>query len=124
MPNEPNSYSRPLNSVITVPDPDRTPVSSHAEQGGTLEWRTDTHNYPNFEIHFKGANPFDPDHDDLVLPGSDVNPVVIRLKTAGKHYQYAVRHISKDGKCSVDSGPFEFYVYPCRGCPPAGPTGT
>ena len=111
------SYRRPFCAVITVPDPDNMPVASHAQKGGTLQWRTDKHNYPKFEIRFKGPNPFDPKQDDLVLAGSDVTPVVIRLNTVRDGYQYTVRHIANDGTCT-DTGPFTFNVHGCPGCLP------
>jgi hypothetical protein len=107
---------RPLSTVITVPDPDNTPFSNHAEQGGTLQWRTESHHYPEFEIRFQGANPSNAD-TDLVLKGSDVQPVVIRLNTVGDHYQYTVRHYKKDGTCE-ETGPVVFIVTKCLGCPP------
>ena len=115
MPNEPKSESRPACMVITIPDPDNIPVSAHAEKGGTLQWRTETHRYPGFEIRFEGPNPFN-EEKDLVLKGSDVKPVVMRLNTIGENYKYAIRHIKKDGTC-VDSGPRMFNVRICVGCP-------
>jgi hypothetical protein len=114
MPNDSMSYSRPFCSVITVPDPDRMPVAGHVEQGGTLQFRTDTHRYPTCEIRFIGDNPFD-ETTNKVLPGSDIKPIVGRLEKNG-NYQYTVRHFKDDGT-SVDSGTFAFNVNPCRGCP-------
>jgi len=114
MPNVPK-YDRPSNLVITVPDPDNMPVSSYAEKGGTLQWRTDTHQYPNFEIRFQGSNPSNA-RKNLVLKGSDVQPVVLRLKTTGA-FKYTIRHIKKDGT-HVDIGPINANVHPCPGCPP------
>lgn len=115
MPNDPMSYSRPFCSVITVPDPDRMPVAAHVEQGGTLQFRTDTHKYTTFEIRFQGPNPFDETQNE-VFAGSDVQPVVGRLMKVGTEYKYTVRHFKDDGT-SVDSGTFAFNVNPCRGCP-------
>jgi hypothetical protein len=112
MPNKSKS-DRPVSAVITVPDPDNMPVSSHAEQGGTLQWRTDTHNYRNFVIEFQGANPSD-GVPNQKFPGSDEKPVVIRLNTIGD-YKYTVQQINENGTCQ-DSGPFLCYVYPCKGC--------
>lgn len=116
MPTPTTSYSRPSCTVVTVPDPDNMPVSTHAQKGGTLQWRTDTHNYPSFEIRFIGANPFDGEQD-VILLGSQDKPVVIRLDTVKDGYQYTVRHFKKDGTC-VDTGVFLFNVHPCPGCPP------
>jgi hypothetical protein len=116
MPNNPKPDSRPSSTVITVPDPDNMPVSSNVEKGGTIEWRTDTHNYPNFEIRFQGANPFDTT-PDLVLTGSDEKPVIMRLNTLGHDYAYKVRHHHKKDRSHRDTGVFKFNVNPCRGCP-------
>jgi hypothetical protein len=113
-----DKYARPSSVVVTVPDPDTTAVASHAEKGGTLQWRTDTHNYPEFEIQFIGPNPSNGNADE-VFRGSDIEPVVIRLDldVVGEDYQYKVRHFHKDGT-SKDTGPFLLRVTPCRGCPP------
>jgi hypothetical protein len=116
MSTQPESYSRPSCTVVTVPDPDNMPVSAHAQKGGTLQWRTDTHNYPNFEIWFIGANPFD-NKQNVVIAGSEDNPVIIYLDTVKDDYQYKVRHFKKDGTW-VDTGTFMFNVHPCPGCPP------
>jgi hypothetical protein len=106
-------YSRPLCAVITIPDPDIMPVASHAEQGGTLQWRADTHNYPGFEIRFQGPNPFNSDKD-LILTGDDLQPVTIRLNTVGD-YEYTIWHYKKDG--TIKRTPRrKFRVTPCGGC--------
>ncbi len=112
-----NKFSRPFSTVMTVPDPDNMSVASHAEQSGTFQWRTDTHNYPNFEVRFIGPNPSNGE-DDLILPGSDTEPVIIRLNTVDD-YRYGIRHYGKDGDFK-DTGPFLLRVNPCNGCPPLG----
>jgi hypothetical protein len=109
------SYSRPLCEVITVPDPDIMPVASHVEQGGTLQWRTDTHNYSKFEIRFAGANPSN-DDKDLILAGDDLKPVTIRLKTAGD-YEYVICQYNKDETCRPIEQHRLFRVTPCGLCP-------
>jgi hypothetical protein len=109
-----NENDRPLSIVITVPDPDNMLVSDRAEEGGTLQWRTESHRYPEFEIRFQGANPFNTE-TDLILKGSDDEPVVEHIVTKGV-YSYAVRHIKKDGT-SKDTGPMKFIIH-CLGCPP------
>jgi hypothetical protein len=107
---------RPLSTVITLPDPDSMSVSDRAEEGGTLQWRTESHHYPEFEIRFQGPNPFNSE-TDLVLKGSDANPVVIRIPIMSKGvYSYMVRHIKEDGTCK-DTGPMKFIIH-CLGCPP------
>ena len=105
---------RPLCAVITIPDPDIMPVASHVEQGGTLQWRTDTHNHPRFEIRFEGANPSNADKN-LILTGDDLQPVTIRLNTVGD-YVYEIWHYRKDGTCRRHPR-FEFHVTPCGLCP-------
>jgi hypothetical protein len=112
-----SKFDRPLSTVITVPDPDNLLVTSRAEQGGILQWRTDTHRFPKFEIRFEGPNPSNKKMN-LVLEGSDVKPVVIRLKIIGD-YKYNIRHIGKNK--SVDTGPFAASVHSCQGCPPVPP---
>jgi hypothetical protein len=113
MPN--GNYHRPACLVITMPDPDNMPVSSNdAEQGGILQWRTDTHNYPQFKIQFPDGNPLN--HlKNQTYEGSDEEPVVLRLNNVGE-FKYTVQQTKGDGTCK-DSGPFLCYVYPCKGCP-------
>jgi hypothetical protein len=108
-------YSRPACAVITIPDPDIMPVAIHVEQGGTLQWRTDTHNYPKFEIRFSGANPSN-DDKDLILTGDDLKPVTIRLKTVGD-YEYVIWHYTKEGTCRPFQQHMLFHVTPCGLCP-------
>jgi hypothetical protein len=109
-----DKFDRPSSTVITIPDPDNMPVSVHAEQGGTHQWRTDTHNYPQFKIRFPNYNPFN-DYTNQTFDGSNVKPVVLPLKNVG-NFEYTVQQMKEDGTCK-DSGPFLFYVYPCKGCP-------
>jgi hypothetical protein len=114
MPNTPK-FHKPLSTVITVPDPSNMSVSAHAEQGGTFEWRTDSHQYPEFEVRFQGPNPSN-EQKDLVLQGSDLQPVVMRLNTVG-NYQYMIRHKNNTTGNQKDTGPYPGNVNPCRGCP-------
>jgi hypothetical protein len=107
---------RPLSIVITVPDPDNMSVSDRAEEGGTLQWRTESHQYPEFEIRFKGPNPFNTE-TNLILKGSDAKPVVEHIKAESKGvYSYQVRHIKKDG--SFKDTEVRRFVIHCIGCPP------
>jgi hypothetical protein len=108
-------YSRPLSEVITIPDPDLVPVLHHAQKGGTLQWRTETHNYPKFEIRFQGANPHD-EEKDKILAGTDLKPVTIRLNIVGD-YGYEVWHYRHDGTFKRH-GTRKFRVSPCGDCPP------
>jgi hypothetical protein len=106
-------YSRPLCAVVTIPDPDIMPVACHVEQGGTLQWRTDTHSYPKFEIRFQGPNPSNADKD-LILTGDDLQPATIRLNTVGD-YEYMICQYHKDGTIRR-TGVFKFRASPCGGC--------
>jgi hypothetical protein len=105
----PNKH-KPTSAVITVPDPDNSPSFVHVEEGGTLQWRNDSYNYPDFEVEFIGANPTD-DKSNAILTGSNLKPVVIHAKTPGK-YRYKIRHKKTDGSESV-WGPIHAYVVPC-----------
>jgi hypothetical protein len=105
----PNKH-KPTSAVITVPDPDNSPSFVHVEEGGTLQWRNDSYNYPDFEVEFIGANPAD-DKSNAILTGNNLKPVVIHAKTPGK-YRYKIRHKKGDGSESV-WGPIHAYVVPC-----------
>ena len=98
-------------AVIMIPDPDETPASVDVDEGGTLEWKSDSPNYPGFEIVFVGENPAQP--SDRLL-GSTKDPVKIHVKKPGK-YHYKIRHIKKDGS-KKSSGTFAFSVRSCPGC--------
>ncbi len=112
------TYRKPISAVITVPDPDNTPCTGHAEQGGTLEWRSEAPNYPEFEVIFAGTNPYDDKIDD-VLRGTTTKPIVVRLDKTGE-FTYTVRHYHKNGK-PCDTQQFDVHIQPCpKGCPPVG----
>ena len=110
-----DSHHRPASVVITIPDPENAPVTSHAEIGGRVEWRCETPHYPKFEIIFENKNPFN-DDGTFTATGNIDQPVVCEIKNKGD-YTYKIRHHHhKDG------APFEwvcdFRSVPCRGCPP------
>jgi hypothetical protein len=104
---------KPVSAVITVPDPDDSPYTVHAEKGGTLQWRNDSFNYPYFEVEFIGANPAN-QKLNAKLAGSNLKPVVIHLKSTGD-YHYKILHKKKDGT-EKSSGPSAARVTPCTGC--------
>ena len=108
-------YLRPSSVMMTLPDPESKKFCFDGQQGGTFQWRTETHEHPMFEIRFIGHNPSD---DDLgkCFRGDDVTPVVIRLNKVGD-YQYDICQMSAKGG-SVTSGPHQFSVHECKGCPP------
>lgn len=113
--------SKPANVVFTLPDPDGPPNKFQAEVGGTVTWKSETPNYPKFEVSFTGANPSD-DIEDAKFSGASNQPVVLNLKTPG-HYKYIVKHINKDGT-NKSVGPFSIGIAAagqfdnrCRGCP-------
>ena len=112
MPANGSNYN-PTSAVITVPDPDNCPSAVHVEKGGTLQWRNESRNYPDFEVEFIGANPVD-ERPNAIFTGHKMKPVVIQPEKIGD-YCYKIRHKNADGACR-DSGPSVFYVIPCTGC--------
>jgi len=110
--------------MFTLHDPDEPSKSNHAEVGGTVTWKSASLNYPEFEIAFMGANPFN-NTKDARFKGAQDQPVVLELKTSGQ-FLYVVRHRKQTGECK-DCGPFcigiapvdEFFGH-CKGCPPWG----
>jgi hypothetical protein len=109
---------KPVSTVITVPDPDETQFTNHAQQGGTVEWRSESPNYPKFEVKFVGPNPYNTKVNDT-LSGSTTKPVVVRLKKVGE-YTYTIRHTHTNGK-TCDTQQFDIHIVPCpKGCPPVG----
>ena len=109
-------YDRPVCAVITLPDPDQMPVTHEVQTTGTIQWRTDTHQYSMFQVRFIGPNPED-EVSDKVLHGSDTAPVVLRLNKAGKRYEYEVSQFSSSGG-QITSPVIAFRVQPCDGCHP------
>jgi hypothetical protein len=93
----------PLNVVMMVEDPVRTPVSIYAEKGSTLEWRNDSTDSPKFEIQFIGSSPA---RKTDKLSGTTNDPVVVHVTKSGK-FKYKIRHIKNDGT-SEETGPFHF----------------
>ena len=111
-----NKQHSPLSVVITLPDPDDFRVLPIAEVGGTMEWRTESVNYPDFELHFKGENP-ENDTPDLVRKGSRQQPVVLRVTKTGT-FEYTVRHCKKNGGGFIEGESFAGRVVPCPHCAP------
>jgi hypothetical protein len=113
-------HHKPVSAVITVPDPDDSPFTVHAEAGGTLQWRSDSRNYPRFEIQFIGPNPFNT-KENASFTGDNLKPVVLHLKKIGE-YSYKIKHIKKDG-AGLPTGPAGFRVTQCTGCGEGGDGG-
>jgi hypothetical protein len=105
---------KPVSVVITVPDPDSKDFMIHVEQGGTLQWRSDSTTFPRFEIQFIGANPSNGTQNEK-LDGDNLHPVVIHVKETGD-YEYNVRHIKENGTATT-TGPRSFHSQPCTACP-------
>ena len=101
--------------VITVPDPDAMEPEVWANVGGTVQWRTETHFYPHFEVHFLGMDPCG--GENSCFKGSDVAPVVIRLQFEGE-YEYEIWQGKKPNSISVKHRPHRFKVRSCTVCQP------
>ena len=104
--------------VITLLDPESMPTSH--EEKGTMEWRTESHRFPNFEIRFRGENPEDKTID-RVLRGSDTQPVVIRLNRPNQTYEYTIAQFdenSEEPKGISPPPPRSFRVESCSACYP------
>ena len=110
------TYLRPASAVMTLPDPESMKSSTDVQVGGTMQWRTETHGYPMFHIRFLGPNPFD-DEQDKCLMGSDLAPVVVRLKTLGD-YEYEIWQMKDERSEPTKDGPHKFSVRSCPGCHP------
>jgi hypothetical protein len=113
--------------VVTLPDPRYLPIpaASHVDVGGTVQWRSETIDYPRFDIVFPpGKNPFNDDlsNTGFVAKGGILNPVVLEAKNYGE-YPYAVVQYPLDGGDPVESvsGPINAHV--CTGCPKTPPIG-
>lgn len=100
--------------IITVPDPEKKPMASHAEVGGWMEWKSDSRDYPRFEIYFPDTNPFD-ESKGYTKSGTVDAPVILHPQKGG-HYKYHVKHYPARQGPPIDSGPFLASVHPCIGC--------
>ncbi len=109
-------HRKPISAVITVPDPDNFEVASHAEVGGLIEWRCETPKYPDFDIVFINANPFNDVPTGFTVSGSIDQPVVLVVKNANK-YEYKIKHYPKGGGQSVESPTKFSHTVPCKNCP-------
>ena len=104
---------KPTSAVVTLPDPEGKPICHHAEEGGTLEIRSESVDYPTFEVKITGA----PHKFPSPLTGSTSKPVVIPIppKSEGQ-YSVAVTHQHGDGTQTAADQNFNFSVHPCNGC--------
>jgi|SRR5271154_7022533 len=91
----------PATVVMMVEDPVRIPVSVYAKKGSTLEWRSDSSIYPQFEIQFVGPSPA---RKTDKLTGNTNDPVVVHVIKSMK-FKYRIKHIKADGTSQV-TGPF------------------
>jgi hypothetical protein len=104
---------RPSCAVITAPDPDDEPFRFHAEEGGTLEIRSESRNYPSFDVVITGPG--------LLLTGTRTGkltePVVIQIpaSTAGL-YKVKVTHRHHIHHKPDQAREFDFNIHPCKGC--------
>jgi hypothetical protein len=109
------TYRRPACAVVTLPDPDNSWTSSHAEIGGTLEIRCESPNYPTFEVIFEDEIPSDKEKGH-VFKGSIHQPVVIPLTKVGE-FDYTVRHLPRlEGEVFIVRN--KSHVQPCPYCNP------
>jgi hypothetical protein len=92
----------PKGAVITVPDPTAPtsitsktePAPSESEMYSYMLWRTESHEYPDFEIHFPGKNPFN-DETDFKEEGSIDKPIVLQATRSGT-YKYTITQCNPD----------------------------
>lgn len=110
-----DNENNPVSAVIMVADPDESPVLVYAEEGGTLEWRSESPNYPEFEILFVGDSPAEA-NDKLF--GTTKDPVVVHATKLGT-YHYKIRHFKNDGS-HRSTGTHSFSVSTCKNCKPGG----
>jgi hypothetical protein len=110
---------RPSCAVITAPDPDDEPFRFHAEEGGTLEIRSESRNYPSFDVVITGPHPTGP-HPLLsgTATGKLTEPVVIPIPPGTADdlpYKVKVIHHHKGNKPDK-AREFDFNIHPCKGC--------
>jgi hypothetical protein len=106
---------RPSCTVITAPDPDDEPFGFHTEEGGTLEIRSESRNYPSFDVVITGPHPL----LSRTVTGKLTEPVVIpippgtadeRPYTAKVTHRHHIRHKPDHTR------EFNFNVHPCPLC--------
>lgn len=107
----------PLSPVVTLTDPPTSLQPVQANKGGTIQWRSESINYPKFEIQFNGANPAD-GNQNKKIHGDTLHPVVIAANTinpAGQPYEYTITQYDTGGSPTV-TGPDPLYVTGCPYC--------
>lgn len=115
-----NANRRQSHAVITVPDPDRLTTAAHVEVGGTILWRCETPDYPEFDIVFQpGPTPFGNYPKGLSIPGKIEAPAVRKVTDEGD-FNYSIKHHPRpgSGKSATTSGPVWIGSIRCIGCPP------
>jgi hypothetical protein len=116
---------RHVHAVITLHDPqfspgaDYLPTATLVEVGGTVQWRCETPDYPQFEIIFTaGENPFStPPSPELKLFGGILKPVVCDVLNKGDDFEYTIHHHHKAGGKPVTRTGF-ISAHQCKVCPP------
>lgn len=101
--------------VITIPDPDQMQPQLCAHVGATIQWRSETTNYPHFEIRFGGMDPCG--GTGTCYAGSDIAPVVLRLEKEGD-YTYEVWQYKTRGGRPKKQTHGVFQVRSCTVCQP------
>jgi hypothetical protein len=105
------------NSVIVakrliVAHPDETPGEVKIELGGTLEFKNEYPDFPDFEIKFLEPDP--PTADDT-LTGTKDKPIFVHMPYDDKSFRYQIEYKKKDGTCFLD--PRILIARSCPGCP-------
>jgi hypothetical protein len=126
-PTRPPSPRSPESALVTLSDPTTgsslsanaksTPVEN--EVFGYMEWRTESHAYPLFEITFKGKNPFNETKNYVALGAID-KPVVLQAVKPG-NYKFTISQRQPDGTGTVTGGELAFNVKNCPNCIPPSP---
>ena len=114
---------RHAHAVITLLDPEFSPsanllpTASLVEVGGTVQWRCETPDYPEFDIIFKKGlkNPFNDSLDGWTKAGDIYNPVVEDVAKDGE-FEYEVKHRKKAGGGSVHRGKHFIHAHICLVC--------
>jgi hypothetical protein len=119
----------PVSALVTLSDPTTgsslsaktisTPIEN--EVFGYMEWRTESHAYPLFEITFMGKNPFNKTKNYVALGAID-KPVVLQAVKPGS-YKYTISQRQPDGTGTVKGGEIPYNVKNCPSCVPPSPPG-
>jgi len=106
---------RPTSAVVTLPDPDNTHASSHAEVGGTLLFRSENPRYPKFRVKFPKGNPANKAVGH-VFEGSIDKPLVLYAQNEGD-FEYEVEYVDQNGKMVPVIVIGASRIQRCQSCP-------